>query len=80
MGVLSVLSGPMAVLGASDVNGAKLAVEEYGPVLGQKVEIVIADHGYNPGMAVTKAKELYEGEKVDVIVCLPARRSVHRSF
>ncbi len=71
VGVLSVLSGPMAVLGASDVNGAKLAVEEYGPVLGQKVEIVIADHGYNPGMAVTKAKELYEGEKVDVIVCCP---------
>lgn len=71
VGVLSVLSGPMAALGQSDVNGAKLAVEEYGPLLGQKVEIVVADHGYNPGMAVTKAKELYEGEKVDMIVACP---------
>jgi branched-chain amino acid transport system substrate-binding protein len=71
VGVLSVLSGPMAELGQSDVNGAKLAVEEYGPLLGQKVEIVVADHGYNPGMAVTKAKEFYEGEKVDMIVACP---------
>jgi branched-chain amino acid transport system substrate-binding protein len=44
VGVLSVLSGPMAELGQSDVNGAKLAVEEYGSLLGQKVEIVACPH------------------------------------
>lgn len=69
--VITALSGPMAVLGKIESDGARMAVEEYGPVLGEKVELLIKDHAFNPGLAVTRAKELYEGERVDVIVGCP---------
>ncbi len=56
--VITALSGPMAVLGKIESDGARMAVEEYGPVLGEKVELLIKDHAFNPGLAVTRAKEL----------------------
>jgi branched-chain amino acid transport system substrate-binding protein len=71
LAVLTSLSGPLAVLGKSEADGAKMAVEEYGPLLGEKVELFIKDHAFNPGLAVTRAKELYEGEKVDAILACP---------
>ena len=71
IGVISVLSGPLAVIGKGEADAAKMAVEEFGPVLGQKVELIIKDHNYNPGLANERAKELYERDKVDMIVACP---------
>ena len=71
VGVISVLSGPLAVVGKGEADAAKMAVEEYGSVLGEKVELIIKDHAYSPGLAVERAKELYEKEKVDVIIACP---------
>ena len=68
IGFISVLSGPLAPIGQSEANAAKMAVEEYGDVLGKKVELFVKDHQYNPGLANERSKELYEKDKVDVIV------------
>jgi branched-chain amino acid transport system substrate-binding protein len=68
VGFVSVLSGPLAPIGSSELNATKMAVEDFGPVLGQKVELYSKDHNYNPGLANERAKELYEKDKVDVIV------------
>jgi branched-chain amino acid transport system substrate-binding protein len=68
VGFVSVLSGPLAPIGQSELNAVKMAIADYGPVLGQKVELYSKDHAYNPGLANERAKELYEKENADVIV------------
>ena len=68
VGFISVLSGPLAPIGQSELNATKMAVEDVGAVLGQKVELYSKDHQYNPGLANERAKELYEKDKTDVIV------------
>ena len=68
VGFISVLSGPLAPIGNSELNATKMAVEDYGPVLGQKVQLFPKDHNYNPGLANERAKELYEKDNVDAIV------------
>jgi len=71
IGVISVLSGPLAVIGNGEAWAAEMAVKDYGTVLGKKIELIKRDHKYNPGVANEKAKELYEKEKVDVIIACP---------
>jgi len=71
VGVITVLSGPLAVIGKGEANAAKMAVEEYGSLLGQEVQLIIKDHAYNPGLANERAKELYEKYEVDVIIACP---------
>ena len=71
VGLISVLSGPLAVIGNGEAWSADMAVKDYGTVLGKKIEFVTRDHAYNPGLANEKAKELYEKENVDVIVACP---------
>ncbi len=71
VGVISVLSGPLAVVGKGEPDAIKMLIEGYGPLLGEKIELVIKDHAYSPGLAVERAKELYEKDKVDVIIGCP---------
>jgi branched-chain amino acid transport system substrate-binding protein len=71
VGVISVLSGPLATIGNGEAWSAEMAVEDFGTVLGKKIELIKRDHAYNPGIANEKAKELYEKENVDVIVAVP---------
>ena len=71
VGLISVLSGPLAVIGNGEAWSAEMAVKDFGTVLGKKIEFVTRDHAYNPGLANEKAKELYEKENVDVIVACP---------
>ncbi len=68
VGFISVLSGPLAPIGKSELNATQMAVEDFGPVLGQKVQLFPKDHNYNPGLANERAKELYEKDNVDAIV------------
>ena len=68
VGFISVLSGPLAPIGQSELNATKMAVEDAGLVLGQKAAIYPKDHQYNPGVANERAKELYEKDGADVIV------------
>jgi len=71
VGVISVLSGPLATIGNGEAWSAEMAVEDFGTVLGKKIELIKRDHAYNPGVANEKAKELYEKENVDVIIAVP---------
>jgi branched-chain amino acid transport system substrate-binding protein len=71
VGVVTVLSGPLATIGNGEAWSAEMAVNDFGTVLGKKIEFIKRDHAYNPGVANEKAKELYEKEKVDVIVTCP---------
>ncbi len=71
IGLISVLSGPLAVIGNGEKWSAEMAIEDYGTVLGKKIELIARDHAYNPGVANERAKELYQKENVDVIVACP---------
>jgi branched-chain amino acid transport system substrate-binding protein len=71
VGIMNAHSGPMAGPGKMESNAEMMAVEEYGPVLGKKVEVFTRDNAFQAGLSVEKAKELYEMEKVDVIFGVP---------
>jgi branched-chain amino acid transport system substrate-binding protein len=63
-------SGVYAYLGAYEIMGAQLAVEEYnqqGGVLGRPLEMILEDTQANPAVAVQKATKLLDRDRV---VCL----------
>jgi branched-chain amino acid transport system substrate-binding protein len=69
IGILNDQSGVYADYGGKgSVEIAKMAAEDFGgEVLGQKVEIVSADHQNKPDLAVSIARRWYEVEGVDMI-------------
>jgi branched-chain amino acid transport system substrate-binding protein len=70
--VLTDMSGPYAGITASNVEAAKMAIEDFGgKLLGQNIELVYRDHQCKADLANQKAKELYEKEKVDAIFDCP---------
>lgn len=71
IGHLEALTGTYAALGISDVNGAKLAVEQInakGGILGRPVVLDIEDSAANPGLAAQKARELIDRNKVNFLI------------
>ena len=69
IGIISTLSGPPAVLGQQLRNGFTLAVKTLGGKLGgRQAELVVADDELKPDVAVSKAKELVDRDKVDFVV------------
>lgn len=73
LGVLTDMSGVFSDLsGAGSVEAARLAVEELGgSVLGEKVEVVYADHQHKPEVALNIARQWFDTEGVDVILDVP---------
>src|SRR6201987_5958514 len=69
IGILNDQSGLYADYGGKNsVEAAHMAVEDFGgEVLGQKIEIVTADHQNKPDLAVAIARRWYDTEGVDVI-------------
>jgi branched-chain amino acid transport system substrate-binding protein len=54
--------------GKYSVEAAKMAIEDFGgEVLGQKIELVNADHQNKPDLATAIARRWYDTEKVDMI-------------
>src|SRR6476469_471659 len=54
--------------GKYSLEAAKMAVEDFGgEVLGQKIEVVSADHQNKPDLATSIARRWYEVENVDMI-------------
>ena len=54
--------------GKYSVEAAKMAIEDFGDsVLGQKIEIVTADHQNKPDLATSIARRWYDVEGVDMI-------------
>lgn len=73
LGVLTDMSGVFADLsGPGSVEAARLAIEEFGgSVLGQKIELVVADHQHKPDTALAIARKWLDIEGVDVILDVP---------
>jgi branched-chain amino acid transport system substrate-binding protein len=69
IGVLNDQSGVYADYGGKySVEAAKMAIEDFGgEVLGQKIELVTADHQYKPDLATPVARRWYDAEGVDMI-------------
>src|SRR5947209_6433955 len=69
IGILNDQSGVYADYGGKySLEAAKMAVEDFGgEVLGQKIEIVTADHQNKPDLAASIARRWYDVEGVDMI-------------
>ncbi len=69
IGILNDQSGLYADYGGKNsVEAAKMAIEDFGgEVLGQKIELVTADHQNKPDVAVAIARRWYDTEGVDMI-------------
>jgi branched-chain amino acid transport system substrate-binding protein len=68
IGLLTVKTGPLAQGGIQMEQGiATLLKEKNNTLAGRKVELIVADTGGNPAGAKTKAQELIERDKVNVI-------------
>ena len=69
LGLLTVKSGPLAQGGIQMEQGTLTFLKERNYMMGgRKVDFVSADTGGNPAGAKTKAQELVERDKVDVIL------------
>ena len=69
VGLLTVKTGPLAQGGIQMEQGIAAFLKEKGSTLGgRKVEFISADTGGNPAGAKTKAQELVERDKVNVIL------------
>src|SRR5262249_13201322 len=68
MGILNNQSGVYADYGGKySIEAAKMAIEDFGgEVLGQKVEMVTADHQNKPDLATAIARRWYDAEGVDM--------------
>jgi len=69
IGILNDQSGVYADYGGKySLEAARMAVEDFGgEVLGQKIEIVTADHQNKPDLGVSIARRWYDVEGVDMI-------------
>ncbi|HEY0218424.1 MAG TPA: ABC transporter substrate-binding protein [Afipia sp.] len=69
IGVLNDQSGVYADYGGKwSVEAARMAIEDFGgTVLGQKIELVDADHQNKPDLGVSIARRWYDVENVDMI-------------
>ncbi len=69
IGILNDQSGVYADYGGKwSFEAAKMAVEDFGgSVLGQKIEVISADHQNKPDLGVSIARRWYEVENVDMI-------------
>jgi branched-chain amino acid transport system substrate-binding protein len=72
IGILNDQSGVYADYGGKgSIEAAKMAIEDFGgSVLGQKVDLVTADHQNKPDLAAAIARRWYDAEGVDMITDL----------
>jgi branched-chain amino acid transport system substrate-binding protein len=69
IGLLTVKTGPLAQGGIQMEQGIAAFLKEKGNILaGRKIEFISADTGGNPAGAKTKAQELIERDKINVIL------------
>src|SRR5689334_11798211 len=72
IGVLTDMSGQFShESGEGAVTAVKMAVEDFGgKVLGKPIQVIVADHQNRNEVAIAKAREWYDVEKVDMIANL----------
>ena len=68
IGLLTIKTGPLAPVGIQMEQGTVLFFKDRDyKIAGRKVELLVADTGGNPAGAKTKAQELIERDRVDLI-------------
>ena len=71
IGMLSAFTGPFASFGQLQKEGAELALEQWNYTVADKtIKVIYADDQLDNELAVTKAKQLVEQDKVDVVTGL----------
>jgi len=69
VGFLTVKSGALAAGGKQMEDGLRLFLKERNnTIAGRKIELIVADTGGQPAITKTKAQELVEKDKVQVII------------
>src|SRR5215468_5368910 len=69
IGLMAVLSGPQAVLGGQLRDGFNLGVKHAdGKLGGLATTVIVQDDELKPDVAVSKARQLIERDKVDFVV------------
>jgi branched-chain amino acid transport system substrate-binding protein len=71
IGMVDPLTGILSALAASEVEGAKYAVERVNKkngILGRQVELLVEDSANDVGTGVQKTRKLIERDKVDVLL------------
>jgi branched-chain amino acid transport system substrate-binding protein len=69
IGLIYTLSGPPSVLGQQSKNGFELALKHLGgKMAGKEVEVFAVDDTLKPDVAIQKAQELLDRDKVDIVV------------
>lgn len=72
IGVMNDMSSVYAVAGGKEtVEAVRMAIEDAGPVLGQNVELISADHQNKPDIGSSIARRWFDVEGVDAIVDVP---------
>ncbi|MEA2728568.1 MAG: branched-chain amino acid transport system substrate-binding protein [Acetobacteraceae bacterium] len=70
IGMVNPLTGILSALAASEVEGARYAVETINKkngILGRQIELLVEDSANDVGTGVQKTRKLIERDKVDVI-------------
>src|SRR3954463_13020446 len=72
IGVLTDMSGQFShESGEGAVTAVRMAVEDFGgKVLGKPIEVLDIDHQSKPDVAVNKAREWFDVQKVDMVTDL----------
>jgi branched-chain amino acid transport system substrate-binding protein len=71
IGILSAFTGVFSSFGEMQKEGAVLALEEVNyTISGKKIDVVYADDQLDNEQAVTKAKQLVEHDKIDILTGL----------
>jgi branched-chain amino acid transport system substrate-binding protein len=69
IGLLTVKTGPLAAGGIHFAEGITAFLKDKNFTLsGRKIELIVADTGGNPAGAKTKAQEVLERDKVDIVL------------
>ena len=72
IGVMNDMSSVYAVAGGREtVEAVRMAIDDAGPVLGKKAELVFADHQNKPDVGSAIARRWYDVEGVDAVVDVP---------
>src|SRR5437773_6952256 len=68
IGLLTIKTGPLASAGIQMEQGTTLFLKDRGSkIAGRPVQLIVGDTGGNPAGAKTKAQELIERDKVDLL-------------
>ena len=72
IGVMNDMSSVYAVAGGREtVEAVRMAIDDAGPVLGKKAELIFADHQNKPDVGSAIARRWYDVEGVDAVVDIP---------